>query len=96
MEFLLVLFSKDRELNNLPICGKRNRTIVPLRQDLIKHDAHRLLEMSGHFAACFIDLVENLDKDVPAGLRVGLLHQFLDERDARENHALAGSGHMRE
>jgi len=80
----------------LPICGKRNRSIVPLRQDLIKYDAHRFLEISGHFAAGFIDLVENLDKDVQAGLRMGFRHQLLDEGDARENHALASSGHMRE
>ncbi len=38
--------TKDSELNNLCICTwLRGRTIVPLRQEIIKHDVHMLFEI---------------------------------------------------
>lgn len=47
-------------------------------------------------ASRFIGLVDNMHKGLQASLGVRSFHQFLDHRDAGEDHALTSTGDMGE
>jgi len=52
---------KDRELNNLPIWYS---SVVPLRQEFVKHNSHGFLEVVRDFLPSFVCFVEDLNSDL--------------------------------
>ena len=70
--------NKDSELNNL--CNG-NGPIIPLRQEIIKHNPHGLLEIGGYFSTGFIHFVNNMNKGFQASGGMGFLHQLFDQLD---------------
>ena len=63
--------------------------VVPLRQDLVKDNAHRFLKVLGDLSALVIDPVYDLHGDPESLASMCLFHQFLDQLDALEDNALA-------
>ncbi len=76
--------------------GQRNCSIVPLRQEIVKDNAHVLFEIGNYLASNEIDFVDDMHKSPQTGLGVSLFHQFFYQCDAGENDALTGTGDMRE
>ena len=61
--------------------------IIPLRQEIIKDNAHIVFETCGYFTTGFVDLINNMDKSFQSGLGASFFHQFFDEFTAGEDHA---------
>ncbi len=53
------LFTKDWQLNKFSI---RGNDIIPFWQIIIKNDRHLFHKLSGGFTACFIHLVDNINR----------------------------------
>ena len=96
-DLLSKALTKERESNNLCIfhCESRNRPIVPVGQEIIKHNGQVIFEGLTHLAFGCIYFIDNVDKSFQAGLRIGLGHQFFDQFNGSENDALTSAGDMR-
>ena len=79
--------TKERKFNNSPTSwAARNRSVVQLREDLIEHNLHVLLETFRILPPRLVHLVEDVHCHVQARAGRGLLHQRLHQLDAREDH----------
>jgi hypothetical protein len=74
--------------------GAGNSAIIPSWQEIIKNDLHGFLEFFSHFTSGLVKLVNNMHKGLQPCLGMGFFHQFLDQLDAGEHHALASARNM--
>src|SRR6266545_369121 len=84
-------------INNSPTSwAARDRSVVQLREDLIEHDLHVLLETIRILPPRLVHLVEDVHRHLQARAGRGLLHQLLHQLHAREDHPTTRAGQMRE
>ena len=73
-----------------------NGTIVPGRKVFVENDPHRLLVALGDFFTDGVLSLKDFDGRSQPFLGSCLGHLLHDQADGREDHALAGTGHMGE
>src|SRR5512146_2235332 len=76
--------------NNFPVSwAARYGSVIPLGQDFIEHDLHRLLEVRRILPPGLVHLVQDVHRHLQPRRGLGLLHQPLHQLDGVEDHPLA-------
>src|SRR5512142_1274009 len=76
---------KDRRFNNFPVSwAARYGSVIPLGQDFIEHDLHRLVEVRRIRPPGLVHLVQDVHRHLQPRRGLGLLHQPLHQLDGVE------------